>query len=211
MLCEPKASLVTLDAGRKDRIEPEPVREEALAKPCERPRHADLEPDVAVAAEDGEGNDRVAIGVELVGLGGWRGGRRGFVVGARRRLCAREKGAEAAAHVPEQGLWRSVQWALTVPTEGRGGPTAGDGATMGAHQFRCPKSRIVAGTSSARTRVASSAMASAMPTPVAWSTTTLASEKAMNTLTMIAAALVMRPAVVSRPCATAASLSPVSS
>src|SRR5688500_1078964 len=79
----------------------------------------------------------------------------------------------------------------------------------GAHQFQFPRSRIVAGTSSTRTIVASRATARAMPTPMLLIVIVSASAKAAKTVTMMSAAPVMTPAVFASPSATAAALSPV--
>src|SRR5713101_1493525 len=79
----------------------------------------------------------------------------------------------------------------------------------GAHQFQSPSNRMTAGTTRARTSVASMATATASPMPMALMITTSARPKARNTVTMIAAAPVMRRAVFSRPLATACVLSPV--
>src|SRR5437879_5429440 len=79
----------------------------------------------------------------------------------------------------------------------------------GAHQFARPRRRIVAGTTSARTRVASRSTAMVSPMPTDLMITTSASANAMNTPTMIAAAPVMSLPLRSRPIATAPTLSPV--
>ena len=70
-------------------------------------------------------------------------------------------------------------------------------------------SRIVAGTSRTRTIVASMRTAIAMPTPIDLIVIDSARAKAENTVTMISAAPVMTPAVLARPSATEAVLSPV--
>jgi len=75
--------------------------------------------------------------------------------------------------------------------------------------LKSPSSRIVAGTTSARTSVASIATASAIPSPMALMMTTSARANAPNTAIMIAAAPVMRRPLFSRPSATARVLSPV--
>ena len=69
--------------------------------------------------------------------------------------------------------------------------------------------QVVDGTISTRTSVASSATASAIPTPIAFTNTTSASENAANTATMMAAALVMSRPLFSSPSATDFVLSPV--
>src|SRR5919201_1802354 len=79
----------------------------------------------------------------------------------------------------------------------------------GAHQFARPRMRIVAGTTSARMSVASSATATVRPSPTDLMITTSASANATKTPTMIAAAPVMRRPLRSSPLATAAVLSPV--
>ena len=73
----------------------------------------------------------------------------------------------------------------------------------GAHQFRSPRSRIVAGTTNARTSVASIATAMAIPRPIALIRTMSAVANAAKTPTMIAAAPVMSRPLRSRPIATA--------
>ena len=84
-------------------------------------------------------------------------------------------------------------------------------AQLGAHQFHFPRSRIVAGTSSARTTVASSATASAIPSPSALiSTMSANANEAATTTTISAAEVTIRP-LRSRPRATASWLSPVRS
>ena len=59
--------------------------------------------------------------------------------------------------------------------------------------------------------VASSSTATARPKPICWNITRSPAAKPPNTATMITAAPVMRPAVLRRPKATEAVLSPVSS
>jgi len=90
-------------------------------------------------------------------------------------------------------------------------PPAVSRSGAGAHQLQLPNSRMVAGTSNNRTSVASIATASAIPKPTARMTTILASVNAANTTIMMAAALVMSPAVFSSPSATASVLSCVRS
>ena len=68
---------------------------------------------------------------------------------------------------------------------------------------------MTAGTTSARTSVASTITATAMPMPIDLMVTTLASAKARKTHAMIAAAPVTRRPLRSRPSATAVRLSPV--
>src|SRR5262249_12261046 len=72
-------------------------------------------------------------------------------------------------------------------------------SARGAHQLAFPKRRMVAGTIRTLTSVASSATAIAIPTPIALTTRIFARAKAAKTATMIAAALVMRLPVCSRP------------
>ena len=67
----------------------------------------------------------------------------------------------------------------------------------------------MAGTSKTRMMVASSATASAIPTPIDLIVIVSARAKAANTVTMINAAPVITPAVRASPSATAAALSPV--
>src|SRR5439155_13653363 len=83
-------------------------------------------------------------------------------------------------------------------------------SAAGDHQFHLPSNRIVAGTSSARTRVASSRIAMAVPKPSALIRMMSAAMNEPETRTMIAAALVITPPLRCRPCATLAWLSPVS-
>jgi len=78
----------------------------------------------------------------------------------------------------------------------------------GRHQFQRPINRMVAGTSSVRTMVASTTTAMPIPTPTAWMMTDRASPKPKNTVAMIAAAPVIKRPVRSRPTATARALSP---
>src|SRR5207245_2293115 len=79
----------------------------------------------------------------------------------------------------------------------------------GAHQFARPRRRIVAGTTRARTIVASSATATARPRPTDLMITTSASANATKTPTMIAAAPVMSRPPRSSPPAPDAVVSPV--
>jgi hypothetical protein len=78
----------------------------------------------------------------------------------------------------------------------------------GAHQFQSPISRIVAGTSSPRTIVASIRTARARPNPILLMITMSATMNAPKTTTMIAAAPVITVAVRSSPRATAAVAEP---
>jgi hypothetical protein len=78
----------------------------------------------------------------------------------------------------------------------------------GIHQFQRPRRRIVAGTRSARTMVASRATAMAMPTPRALIRTMSAKAKEPATTTTIRAAEVTIRPLRSRPAATAVWLSP---
>src|ERR1035441_5035142 len=81
----------------------------------------------------------------------------------------------------------------------------------GAHQFASPTRRMVAGTSSIRTRVASRMRATIMPTPIILMNVMLDRENAPITITSSSAALVMTPPVRCRPLAMEAVLSPVMS
>ena len=80
---------------------------------------------------------------------------------------------------------------------------------FGSHQFQSPISSIVAGTSTSRTSVASSAIATARPTPISLICGTPVRAKMPKTTTMISAALVITFALACRPSATARRLSPV--
>ncbi len=79
----------------------------------------------------------------------------------------------------------------------------------GAHQLARPSSRMVAGTSSTRTIVASTIRATIMPTPISLMNVMPEAENAPTTMTSSRAALVITPPVRWRPLATAAVLSPV--
>src|SRR6266545_2801344 len=81
----------------------------------------------------------------------------------------------------------------------------------GAHQLARPARRMNAGTSSARMRVASTTIASALPIPKSWMKLTSEVAKARNTTASRAAAAVTMPPVRSSPRATAATVSPVRS
>ena len=70
---------------------------------------------------------------------------------------------------------------------------------------------MVAGTRISRTSVASSAMATDMPTPISLIEGVPVPANTPKTATMISAALEIVPALALRPCATAARLSPVAS
>ena len=76
----------------------------------------------------------------------------------------------------------------------------------GRYQFQSPSSFIVAGSSTARTTVASTAIAIASPRPIClnWSRVRLA--KTPKTPTITAAALVTEGAVALMPCRTASSV-----
>ena len=80
---------------------------------------------------------------------------------------------------------------LTVPL----GPGRRASSQRGSHQFRSPSSTSTAGTSISRTTVASSSIATARPNPIAWMGVRLVRAKPVKTTTMIAAAVVMMPAV----------------
>ena len=79
----------------------------------------------------------------------------------------------------------------------------------GSHQFQEPISSIVAGTSTSRTSVASSAIATLRPTPISLTCGTPVVAKMAKTTTMMIAALVITFALACRPSATARRLSPV--
>ena len=91
----------------------------------------------------------------------------------RRRACGSGRGSRS----------RSVTSARTV---GRA-----RSSQRGIHQFQRPSSVIVAGTRTIRTSVASSAIATAMPTPSCLTTTSTSLAKPRKTATMIAAAAEM--------------------
>ena len=76
----------------------------------------------------------------------------------------------------------------------------------GRYQLRSPSSFMAAGSSTARTSVASSAMATARPTPICLNSIRLSVAKIENTPTITTAALVTTPAVALMPCATASSV-----
>ena len=88
-------------------------------------------------------------------------------------------------------------------------PPAGSGP--GAHQFQRPSSFIVAGTSSARTTVASMSSATSMPMPIIFMNTMPDRPNAPITTASSSAALVMIRPVFWTPVATARSLSSVRS
>ena len=72
--------------------------------------------------------------------------------------------------------------------------------------MRSPSSFIAAGSSTARTSVASMRIAAARPTPIILNSTELSVAKIANTATITIAALVTTPAVERMPCATASSV-----
>jgi len=74
-----------------------------------------------------------------------------------------------------------------------------------------PSNRIVAGTSSTRTIVASTISATIIPTPISLMNVMPEAVKAPTTITSNSAALVITPPVRCSPPATAALLSPVTS
>src|SRR3954451_3692423 len=89
----------------------------------------------------------------------------------------------------------------------------GSCATLGSHssrrgryQFHLPRSFIVAGSSTARTIVASIRIATDRPTPISLKSTELSVAKTANTATMTIAALVTVTAVARMPCDTASSV-----
>ena len=100
--------------------------------------------------------------------------------------------------------------------ERRPGSTAAGGASEaicgsqlshdGRYQFQSPRSFIVAGSSTARTIVASIRTASARPTPISLKSIELSVAKIEKTPTMTIAALVTTPAVERIPCDTASSV-----
>jgi hypothetical protein len=77
---------------------------------------------------------------------------------------------------------------------------------FGRYQFQSPRSFIVAGSSTARTIVASTKMATARPTPSSFSISAPSEAKMLNTATITIAALVTTPAVDLIPCSTASSV-----
>ena len=77
---------------------------------------------------------------------------------------------------------------------------------LGRYQFQSPRSFIVAGSSTARTIVASIRIATARPTPICLKSSELSVAKIANTATITIAALVTVPAVARIPCETAASV-----
>ena len=79
----------------------------------------------------------------------------------------------------------------------------------GDRQFHLPINLIVAGTTSARTIVASIRIAKARPSPICFNITTDERPNALNTTTIIAAAPVISLPVLCNPFATAKVLSPV--
>src|SRR5579862_3121446 len=89
------------------------------------------------------------------------------------------------------------------------GPAPDLRTKRGAHQFQSPSSRMVAGTSSARTMVASTATATATPSPSALISTMSAVTNDRLTQTTISAALVMILPLRCRPSATDRALSPL--
>ena len=70
----------------------------------------------------------------------------------------------------------------------------------GSHQFASPISSIVVGTRIRRTTVASSAIATASPTPISLICGMPVPAKIAKTATMIRAALEIVPALAARPC-----------
>ena len=77
---------------------------------------------------------------------------------------------------------------------------------LGRYQFQSPSSFIVAGSSTARTIVASSRTATARPMPISFMSRIGMSANTANAPTMTSAALETTPAVVMMPCATASSV-----
>ena len=82
---------------------------------------------------------------------------------------------------------------------------------FGSHQLASPSSSIVAGTSTIRTIVASTKIATANPKPNSFSTRSSPNMNEPKTITMISAAAVITRAVAFTPSATAWALSPVRS
>lgn len=139
------------------------------------------------------------------------------------------RAAAAAAAVSGAGWERGaavLHALLAAVAAGRGpgpaapGPAAGGTGTRaalgnraagrrrrGAHQLNDPSSRIIAGSSSARMRVASRIRATLMPAPSSLSRPTLDVPRAMKTMASSPAAVVTIPPVRSRPIATAAVVS----
>jgi hypothetical protein len=72
----------------------------------------------------------------------------------------------------------------------------------GRYQFRSPSNAITAGSSTARTTVASSRTAAASPNPSSFNETSGIVRNSENTATITTAALVMTPAVRTMPSAT---------
>src|SRR6266511_2057790 len=81
----------------------------------------------------------------------------------------------------------------------------------GAHQLALPARRMNAGTSSARIRVASTTIASALPIPNSFRKVTCEVAKAMNTIASSAARVVTMRPLRSRPVATDEIVSPLRS
>ena len=153
-------------------------------------------------------------------------GRRGPDLGRRRRFCGggidgRGAGGLARIGPSAQPATRTatrrnrtapltgpppLRSRLRTPAVGSARKRSSD---AGIHQFQRPSSRIVDGTSSARTTVASKATAIATPSPSALIRTMSAKANDPATTTTISAAEVTIRPLRSRPRATASVLSPV--
>ena len=124
-------------------------------------------------------------------------------------LRVRRGSAPALGPPPGAGRRRSG-WAGPVRSSPSRTPKRSQKRTSGAgaHQFQRPSSRIVAGTSSARTIVASMTTATASPTPIIWMKLMPLVAKAPTTTTKSSAALVMMRPVRCSPRETASVVVP---
>ena len=92
---------------------------------------------------------------------------------------------------------------FSCPEDSNDDPGSTRSSGRGSHQFQRPMISIVAGTRISRTSVASSAIATASPSPISLIEGTPVRAKTPNTATMIRAALEIVAALARRPCPTA--------
>src|SRR5215218_10520108 len=93
-----------------------------------------------------------------------------------------------------RGHWVGAGYALAPSAAGSRPICGSHDSLFGRYQFQSPSSFIVAGSSTARTSVASIRIAAARPTPIILNSSMLSVAKIANTATITAAALVTTPA-----------------
>ena len=148
---------------------------------------------------------------------------------ARQWPGVRRLGLEAAAALlgPTHPTCSVAKWsagravrrgAAACPRAGAGtaarlevGPRQHAASRSGSHQFQRPMSSIVAGTSTSRTSVASSAIATASPSPISLIEGAPVPANTANTATMISAALEIVAALRAQALGHGAAVSPVAS